>query len=153
MQKCKKKLLEENMNAMRSFLMLIGRLCICAIFLLAGAGKLMDYDGTAQYMSAKGFTMIPFFLYGAALIEIVGGLSVFLGYKTRVGAILLLLFLIPTTYIFHDFWNNTDATAKTLNMIMFLKNLGIFGGLLYVFSNGPGAFSLDRFSKNYKEKH
>lgn len=126
-----------------SFLMLLGRLALATIFILAGVGKFMNTEATAAYMTSKGITMVPFFLYAAAVIEILGGLSLILGLKTRWGAIILLLFLIPTTLIFHNFWN-VGPLAMEVEMINFLKNLAIFGGLLYVLANGPGAFSLDR---------
>lgn len=120
----------------------LGRLFISLIFILAGIGKLLNYDQTAQYMASKGMTMIPLFLIAAAVIELLGGLSLLLGFKTRVGATLLLLFLIPVTIIFHDFWNLQGAEQHAM-LIEFMKNLAIFGGLFYVLSVGPGRWSLD----------
>lgn len=130
------------MKAIRSLLTFIARLCLAGIFIFAGAGKLIFFDQTATYMASKGFTAIPLFLVGAALLELIGGLSLILGYKAKFGAALLLLFLIPTTFIFHDFWNATGAD-QAIQQIMFLKNLAIFGGLLYVFCDGPGSFAVD----------
>ncbi len=123
--------------------MLLGRICLSAIFILAGVGKFMDYEGTAVYMASKGFTMIPLFLYAAAIVEIVGGLSLLLGVKIRWGAILLLLYLICITVIFHDFWNVAEPMARKMQMINFMKNLAIFGGLLYVVSCGAGGWACD----------
>lgn len=126
------------MKGMCSIGMLLGRICLSAIFILAAIGKLMDYEGTAQYMASKGLTMIPVFLYGAAIVELIGGLMILFGFKARIGAVILLLYLIPTTLIFHDFWNVSDAIMRQIQMIMFLKNLAIFGGLLYIICAGPG---------------
>lgn len=128
---------------MTAFVMFLGRLALCAIFILAGIGKFMDYEGTAKYMESAGMTMIPVFLYAAAVVEILGGLSLLLGFKARIGAIVLLLFLIPTTLIFHSFWH-LEGADRSLQQIMFLKNLAIFGGLLYVAACGAGKFSVDR---------
>lgn len=125
-----------------AFLMFIGRLCIAAIFILSGVGKFFNWDQTAAYMASKGLTMVPLFLIGAALVEIIGGLTLVFGYKTRWGATLLLLYLIPTTVIFHDFWNQSGAEYMT-QQIEFLKNLAIFGGLLYVISVGSGGCAVD----------
>lgn len=130
------------MRFMCSFLMFLARVCLSAIFLLAGVHKLIDVEGTAAYMAAKGIPANPY-LYGAAFIEILGGLSLLIGYKSRFGALLLMLFLIPTTYLFHDFWNVQDATKMQDQMGHFFSNLAIFGGLLYVFSCGAGGCSLD----------
>ena len=130
------------MRFIYGFLTFIARLCMAAIFIWAGAGKIIFYDMTAQYMASKGLTMIPVFLFSAAAVEILGGLSLVLGYKTRLGAAVLLLFLIPTTLIFHDFWNLEGAAGYTEH-INFMKNLAIFGGLLYVLAHGAGRWALD----------
>lgn len=130
------------MSLLISLGLLVGRILISTIFILAGIGKFLDYNGTAQYMAAKGMTMIPIFLIAAALIEIIAGLAVLLGCKTRWGATLLLLYIIPTTLIFHDFWNQQGA-ERQMQMIEFLKNHAIMGGLLYVICTGAGRFSID----------
>lgn len=136
------------MKALRSFVTLIARWCIAAIFIFAGASKFIFFDQTAAYMASKGFTAIPLFLVGAALLELIGGLSLIFGYKTRFGAAILLLFLIPTTAIFHDFWN-VAGDERALQQIMFFKNLAIFGGLLYILCDGPGGVSIDSLQKKH----
>ena len=94
-------------------------------------------------MAAKGLPWIPVLLVGAALVEIVASLALIFGIKTRYAAFVLFLFLIPTTYIFHDFWNLGSEEAK-LQFIMFMKNLAIAGGLLYIMGAGAGGLALDR---------
>lgn len=128
-----------------SFGMLLGRWLLSIIFILSGIGKLLDYSGTAHYMTAQGMTFVPFFLIAAALVEIIFGLAVFLGFKARLGALVLMLFLIPVTLIFHDFWNQGPETYQ-LQMIMFMKNVAIFGGLLILACAGPGKLSLDAYN-------
>ena len=130
------------MKAVSAFLTFVARLCLAAVFIFGGAAKIIFYDKTADYMSAHGFTAIPLFLIGAAIAELVGGLSLILGYKTRFGAAILLLFLIPTTLIFHNFWL-LSGPEQEIQQIMFLKNLAIFGGLLYVLSYGSGGCAFD----------
>lgn len=125
----------------------IGRLCMCAIFIITGVWKFVNFDGVSQEMSAKGFPMVSFFLISAAILEILGGLSLFLGYKTRFWAALLMLYLIPVTIIFHDFWNAAEA-QRYAQIIEFLKNLTIFGGLWDVIGAGPGRISLDALNKS-----
>ena len=127
---------------MCSLWMMIGRIFVSAIFIFGGIGKFMYYEGSAAFMASKGMTMIPFFLYSAALVELLGGLSLLFGYMTRYGAIMLMLFLIPVTYIFHDFWN-LSGQVQTEQMIHFLSNLAIFGGLMYVSCCGAGKCSVD----------
>lgn len=130
------------MKGVYSLTFLFGRICMCILFLWAGINKFLDYDNTAKYMQSYGMTMIPLFLYGAAAVEILGGLSLLLGYYTRAGASILLLFLIPTTLIFHSFWL-LEGNERSMEMTHFLNNLAIFGGLLYVLSAGAGRFSVD----------
>ena len=122
--------------------MFIARLCLAAIFLASCISKFMFFDQTSEYMASKGFVAVPLFLVAAAVVEFIGGLSLVFGFKIRLGATLLLLYLIPTTGIFHDFWNLTGAEQQ-LQQIMFLKNLAIFGGLLYVLCFGAGILSCD----------
>ena len=71
-----------------------------------------------------------------------GGLALLLGFHTRAAALLLFLYLIPTTLVFHNFWAYPPEQQQ-LQMIMFLKNLAIMGGLGMLVSFGPGPLSLD----------
>lgn len=123
--------------------LLIARIFISAIFLMSGAGKIFDFAGTAEYMTANGMPIASFFLVGAILFEIAGGLMILLGYKAQWGAVLLVIFLIPTTLIFHNFWNVGEEMQQP-QTIHFMKNLAIMGGLLMVYSFGPGSLSLEK---------
>lgn len=137
------------MKLINSILMFIGRFCISIIFILQAIVKVTDYGETSELMASKGFVAIPLLLYGAALLELFGGLALLLGCKTRVMAVLLLLFLIPVTYLFHDFWIIEGADRQT-QMILFAKNLAIFGGLIYIITSGPGGCSIDALMKKKK---
>ncbi|MCS7020653.1 MAG: DoxX family protein [Gemmataceae bacterium] len=130
------------MNAVTCWAPLLGRIGLSAIFLISGAGKIFSWEQTAGYMSSKGMPLVPLFLVGAIVLELVGGLSVLVGYKARLGAGLLIVFLIPATVIFHNFWA-FEGQEQQMQMIMFLKNLAILGGLLLVVGFGAGAYSLD----------
>lgn len=134
------------MSALCSLGMLLGRVLLSIGFILAGIEKFMDYDGTAAYMASKGMTMIPLFLYAAAIVELLGGLSLLIGYKIRYSAAILILFLIPVTLIFHNFWALEGADRQE-QMYNFLKNLGIMGGLFYVLCAGAGKFGFDCCSR------
>lgn len=115
-----------------------GRILLAVIFLVSGLTKIANPEGTQSYMVAMGLTWATTFLYfGAIGIEIGAGLSVSLGYWTRGGAMALILFMIPTTLIFHSHWSDQNQ------MIHFLKNLAMIGGLVYLVIHGPGPVSLD----------
>jgi putative oxidoreductase len=118
----------------RNFVGAMGRILLSVIFLLSGVSKLMDWNGTAAYMQAKAMPAVGFFLAAAIAVEILGGLSLLLGMKARLGATLLFLYLIPTTLIFHNFWGVESGPERMNQMLHFLKNLTIMGGLLVVAS-------------------
>jgi len=122
---------------------LVARILICQIFLLSGVMKVMDPAGTAEQMAGRGMFWIPFFLWSAAAVELGAGLSLLLGYKTRLGALLLFLFLIPVTLTFHNWWTYSDPKEQHVNMLFFLHNLTLMGGLLLVMTFGPGPLSID----------
>ena len=111
---------------------LLARIFLSAIFLWSGINKILNPVGTQDFMAAQGLPFTGILLILAIATEILGGLSVLLGYQVRWGAGILLGFLIPTTLIFH---NNL---ADRMTQIMFLKNLGIMGGLLMIMEYGAG---------------
>ena len=125
------------MEGLKAWASLLGRILLVLIFLVSGMGKIGNFEGTAQYMAKFGMPSTTFFLIGAIFLELVGSVTVILGYLTRFGTLLLLVLLIPTTLIFHT--NFADPMQK----IHFLKNVSMFGGLLILLSAGPGRLSLD----------
>ncbi|VXD22258.1 DoxX family protein [Planktothrix paucivesiculata] len=119
------------------FIPLIGRTFLATIFIHAAINKIFDFAPTQTMMTEKGLPFAGILLGGTIVFQILGGLSLVLGYKTRLGAWLLILFLIPTTVIFHNFW---DVPAEKID---FLKNLSIMGGLLMITYFGAGPVSVD----------
>lgn len=129
---------------------LLGRILLVVVFLLAGIAKLGGWERTVGYMAGKGLPMVPLLLALAIIIEVVGPLLVMIGLASRWAALVLSLYLIPVTFTFHNFWALSGAEQQ-LQMIMFLKNLGLMGGLLAVVGLGPGRYSLDAWLKRRKE--
>ncbi|MFI5334344.1 MAG: DoxX family protein [Chlamydiales bacterium] len=137
---------------------LLGRMCLSLIFILSAASQVANWQGTETLLlnglcdqlsytlempSVQNLlnSLIPWagaLLIFAILFQFIGGLLLFFGLKVRFAAFLLILFLIPCTLVFHSFWY-LEGTERDLQMIMFLKNLSIFGGLLCVLSIGKGA--------------
>ena len=128
----------------KSLASLVGRILLVLIFLNSGIGKIGKFDMTAQYMAKFGITYANLFLLGAIVFELLGSLTVILGYYTRLGALLLTLFLIPTTIIFHTNF------ADPLQLVQFMKNLSMLGGCLVLLGMGPGHWSLDTLLSNRK---
>ena len=118
---------------------LIGRIMISAIFLFSGINKVLNYSGTANWM--EGFGVPGILLIPAIIIEILFPILIIIGYQIRIAAGGLLLFSVVTAFIFHlDFGNQ-------MQVIAFLKNIGLAGGMLFLIVNGARDFSLEKKKK------
>jgi putative oxidoreductase len=133
------------MEWLKGFGILIGRILLVLIFLQSGIGKIMNFQGTAEYMAKFGMPYTNFFLIGAIFLELVGSITVITGYYARLGAFLLVIFLIPTTLIFHT--NFPDPNQQ----IHFMKNVSMFGGILVLLMVGAGRISLDYLLREKKK--
>jgi putative oxidoreductase len=122
--------------------MLAGRLLLAAIFIVSGSAKLIDHDGTVGHMAAQGIPAADLLAYVAGIAEILGAASLVFGFLTRIGGLGLILFMIPTTLIFHGFWA-FEGDQQRLQMIQFLKNMALVGGLAMIVACGAGRYSLD----------
>lgn len=121
---------------MNKVIELAGRILLGHIFLLAGINKISAYEGTAGYMEAMGVpgALLPLVI----ILEIVGGLALIIGFKTKWAALALAGFTVIAAVLFHaDFSDQTQ-------MILFMKNWAITGGLLLVYVYGAGEISMDR---------
>jgi putative oxidoreductase len=126
----------------RGYTELAARIFISTIFLLSGVGKIMNWSGAAESMSKEGMVAVPLFLAGAVAIELGAGVALLAGCWTRAAATALIVFLVPTTLIFHDFWT-FEEQERQMQMISFLKNVAILGGLLKFAADGAGRVSFD----------
>lgn len=122
-------------TTLQSASQLIGRALVSAIFIMAGLTKITGYSATQGYMESVGLPgmLLPLVI----LLEVGGGMAILLGWKTRIAAILLAGFSVLSALIFH---NNLGDQMQS---ILFMKNLAMAGGLLFIFSSGAGAWSID----------
>jgi len=124
---------------MINLLDLIGRVMVSAIFLFSGINKIFNYAGTVGWMEGYGIPGI--LLVPAIVIEILFPILIIIGYQTRVAAVGLFLFSLVTALIFHlDFGNQ-------MQVIAFLKNIGLAGGMLFLIINGTKDFSFEKKKK------
>lgn len=131
------------LSLVQGLLSVFGRLCLITIFLSSALmNKIPNFQGVVGYMEKTGVPMPQVALVGAIVFLIVGSLSVLVGYQARLGAALLAIFLVLATYYFHAFWNLSGEEAQ-MQTIQFMKNLGLFGAMLFLIANGSGAWSLD----------
>ncbi len=124
------------------FAPLLGRILIAALFVPAGIHKITGFAGTSAYMASKGLPMPDLLLVLTIIIELGGGLMILLGWRAREAALVIALFLIPVTVVFHGFWGVEDAATQAKEQIIFMKNLAIMGGLLMIAGLGAGSCSL-----------
>lgn len=131
----------------QGILTLLGRLLLVPIFLNAAYNHINGFEGAKGYMAAKmpiplSDPMLGVLLWIAITLLAVGGILLLLGWQGRLGAFLLVLFLIPVTLTMHSFWNvpPEEVRMQTLN---FMKNFGLVGGLLFIMAFGPGPYSVD----------
>ena len=122
---------------------LAGRVLLAVIFVWAGFGKAIGYQDTAGFMSSVGMPMVGVLLPLTILVELGGGIALIVGWKARWVALILAVFTLLASLIFHKFWTMTGEGVMT-NTLFFYKNIAIMGGMLMVFAFGPGRFSVDR---------
>jgi putative oxidoreductase len=134
------------METLNRFGPLLGRLLIAFIFLFAGFGKITGFEGTVGYIASKGLPLPELGAIGAAIVEIGGSLLLIVGWNARLAAAALFVFTAMTALLFHNFWAMPADQAQG-QMIHFMKNMAMMGGLLYVVVHGSGPISLDSRQK------
>ena len=129
---------------MRVITDLIGRIFLATIFIFEAVDSTLYFEKTKQAMTVNGLNWNQeMLLYGAIFLLILGGLMVLFGYRSTVGAILLLMYWVPVTFIVHDFWNYPKEELREQS-ILFMKNIAIIGGLLMLAGKGSGRYSIKK---------
>lgn len=109
---------------------LIGRILAGAFFLMAGINHFAHLKMMSGYARSKGAPMPEMAVGGSGVLLLLGGLSYLLGIYPHIGALLLIIFLVPTTFVMHDFWKVKDPQARMVEMVMFQKNIALLGFVL-----------------------
>ena len=131
--------------ALQAYGPLVGRILIAPLFLLSGYHKITSFSAVAATMAKAGMPAAEALLIGAIVLELVGGLMVLLGWHARLGALMLAVFTIAATLVFHNFWA-VDAAQFRGQLNHFMKNLAILGGLVYIMAMGSGPFRVGKES-------
>ena len=100
--------------------------------------------GTIQYAASAGVPIPQILVPLSGIIAFLGGISILLGYKARIGACLLIVFLIPVTLYMHHFWTFQDPTMQQMQKINFMKNVSMIGAALLISYFGSGPYSLEK---------
>ncbi len=119
----------------------VGRICFSLIFVLAGLNHFTSESIASATSQGVPFASIavPF----SGILALAGGLSIMIGYRAKLGAWLIVLFLTPVTIAVHKFWGIADPILAHEQLIMFMKNVSMLGGALTISQFGAGTLSLD----------
>ncbi len=129
--------------------LVLSRLLMAAIFIWAGLGKISGSAGTQAFMASKGLPAVELLFYLTVALEVLGGLALIVGYRTTWVAAALAAFTLLTAVVFHTQFDDRNQ------MVHFMKNLAIVGGLLHIMVMGPGRVSMDasRARKHAEHSH
>jgi putative oxidoreductase len=121
---------------------ILARVLLALMFVVSGISKLTGIEGTAGYIASAGLPAPQLLALGAGLLEVVAGTMLIVGWQARWAALALAAFTLVASVLFHNFWA-MPADQAFMQQLMFMKNLAVVGGLLFVFAQGPGRASID----------
>ncbi|SHN35871.1 DoxX family protein [Chitinophaga sp. CF418] len=119
------------------FATFIGRILFSLIFIVSGL--LHFSSATIGYAASRGVPLAQLAVPLSGVMAIIGAASIISGYKARLGALLIIAFLLPVTFAMHPFWTVTDPMMQQVEMFMFLKNMSMLGGALLIAIQGVGS--------------
>jgi putative oxidoreductase len=131
----------ETRSFSQAAVVVLGRFFFALIFLMAAPNHFSAK--TIAFSASQGVPLASIAVPLSGVVAIAGGLSILLGYRAKLGAWLLVLFLIPVTLMLHKFWTVQDPMMAQIQMILFMKNVAMLGGALLISQFGAGPFSLD----------
>lgn len=111
---------------------LIGRVVFVLLFFGSGVNHIRNAEAMGGYAAAKGVPQAKLATIASGVLILVGGLMVLLGVYLDLGALLLVIFLVPTAFLMHAFWKETDAMAKQTEQVNFMKNISLAGAGLMI---------------------
>jgi putative oxidoreductase len=123
------------------YLVLAGRILFAGIFLITPLGHFTPQ--TIGYAAQQGLPAAGLLVPASGLLALAGALSVALGYRAKIGAWLIVAFLVPVTITMHNFWAVSDPMMYQMQLAMFMKNVSMLGGALLIAHFGAGPLSLD----------
>jgi len=130
------------MEFLQDLFLLLGRACIGLVFLWGSYDMLKNWAGTQEFMRNKNIPKLNIVLPVSVALRVLGGLSIFLGWYAHLGAFLLLVVAIPSAVFMHPFWKEPEGERK-LQKLIFLKEIGVIGGLLLILALGAGDFGFN----------
>ena len=121
---------------------LLGRVLYSAMFITAGFHHILNSQSMVGYAASAGVPMANVMVPVSGVLALIGGLSILLGFHAKRGAWLIVLFLIPVTFMMHKFWGIADPQMAMMQMVNFNKNMAMLGGAFLIAFFGSGPYSL-----------
>ncbi|MET0462222.1 MAG: DoxX family protein [Chitinophagaceae bacterium] len=128
------------------YALITGRILFSLIFILSSFGHFKAE--TIAFAGSQGLPFASVLVPLSGIVELIGGLSILIGYRAKLGAWLLVIFLIPVTFMFHQFWTVTDPMTYQMQFVMFMKNVSMTGAALLIAYFGSGELSVDAAGKS-----
>ena len=126
---------------------LTGRILLAALFIPAGISKIVGFEGTVGYIASVGLPLATVAAITAIVVELIAGLALLVGYRIKLAAVILAVFTLVATVLFHNFWA-MPADQAYMQQLMFMKNIAVVGGLLMVAALGGGTWVLGANDKS-----
>jgi putative oxidoreductase len=126
---------------------LTGRILLAALFIPAGISKIVGFEGTVGYIASVGLPLATVAAITAIVVELIAGLALLVGYRIKLAAVILAVFTLVATVLFHNFWA-MPADQAYIQQLMFMKNIAVVGGLLMVPALGGGTWVLGANDKS-----
>jgi putative oxidoreductase len=137
----KLELKRQSSTSVNNTIVALGRACYSLIFIAAGLNHFTS--SSVALADSHGLPLASIAVPLSGIVALAGGLSILLGYRAKLGAWLLVLFLVPVTLVAHRFWGIPDPRIAELQLVMFMKNISMLGAALLISQFGAGPLSLD----------
>ncbi len=132
--------------------LLVGRVLAGGFYLIMADGHFRNVESMAGFAAAKGVPAASLLIVVAGVLLLIGGLSILLGFKPKMGVVAIVVFFVPVTFIMHDFWAIEDSQLRQMQMVQFLKNTALLGSaLMFAAVPTPWSLSVDAHFGNKKE--
>ena len=127
-----KKIPKEYMS-ITEVLLIVGRVLFALLFISSGVSHITKNAAMTSYAQYKKIPMAKIAVYISGVMLVLGGVYIALGFYADLGALLIFLFLVPTAFLMHPYWKETDAMTKMNEMIAFNKDIALAGAALAFF--------------------
>jgi putative oxidoreductase len=134
-------------DGMKDYIFLAGRILYALPLVLLGSNNFMRMPDMVGYASSKGIPAPQAVVIISGLVIVLGAISVLVGYRGKIGAWLVTVFLLATAFLMHRFWSVTDAIAAQIEMITFFRIISMAGAALMITQTGTGPYSVDNLNK------